>query len=196
MSLNGISNVTDNNSTNAYASTSTTSAKSSSGKSSAYGNDAAAVYKPSTESKKAKRNLALVAKLKADQSNRLNQMQNLVKEMFQKQGKTYTNSDKMWKMLAAGDFTVDPQTAQAAKDEISEDGYWGVNQTSDRIFDFAKALSGGDEDKMNDMLKAFKKGFDQATKSWGRTLPDISQSTYDAVLKKFEDYKNSSDSDA
>ena len=44
--------------------------------------------------------------------------------------------------------------------------------------------------KMEKMVDAFKKGFDQATKAWGRSLPDISQKTYDAVMKKFEDYKN------
>ena len=73
---------------------------------------------------------------------------------------------------------------------ISEDGYWGVNQTSQRIFDMAVALSGGDSEKMDDMLEAFKKGFKQATETWGKELPDISQKTYAAVLEKFENYKN------
>ena len=41
------------------------------------------------------------------------------------------------------------------------------------------------------MLEAFKKGFSQATKAWGKDLPDISSQTYDAVIKKFDDYKNS-----
>jgi len=39
------------------------------------------------------------------------------------------------------------------------------------------------------MLDAFKEGFDQATKAWGKELPEISSKTYDAVMKKFEDYK-------
>ena len=39
------------------------------------------------------------------------------------------------------------------------------------------------------MLAAFKKGFEQATQTWGGELPDISQRTYDAVLKKFQEYK-------
>ena len=41
------------------------------------------------------------------------------------------------------------------------------------------------------MLEAFEKGYKQATKSWGKELPDISQQTYDAVHKKFEEYQNS-----
>ena len=40
------------------------------------------------------------------------------------------------------------------------------------------------------MLEAFKKGFKAATKSWGKELPDISQRTYDAVLKKMDAWKN------
>lgn len=150
-------------------------------------NDKGVVY----ESSNAKvDNKALIAKLKADTNARTEQLRSLVEKMFLKQGKKAESADDMWKMLASGDFEVDPETAAKAKSEISEDGYWGVKQTSQRIFDFAVALSGGDEDKMNDMLDAFKKGFSQATKSWGKSLPDISSRTYDAVLEKFKDYKN------
>ena len=63
-----------------------------------------------------------------------------------------------------------------------------MKQTSERIFDFAKALSGGDMDKMKEMQEAFEKGFKQATKTWGKELPQISQDTHDAVNKLFEDY--------
>lgn len=42
------------------------------------------------------------------------------------------------------------------------------------------------------MIDAFKKGFKDATKSWGKDLPDISQRTYDAVLDKFDKWKNGS----
>ena len=52
-------------------------------------------------------------------------------------------------------------------------------------------LSGGDEEGMNKMFAAFEKGYKQATKSWGRELPDISKQTYDAVQQKFKDYQNS-----
>lgn len=187
MSVNGISNV---NTTTSAVSYETSSKTAETSKSSTYGKDAAAVYEKSSEAKSASSNKALIAKLKADTQNRIDQMQSLVQEMFSKQGKAFTNADDMWKLLAKGDFTVDAKTANEAKEAISEDGYWGVNQTSQRIFDFAVALSGGDSEKMDKMLEAFKKGFKQATKSWGRSLPDISSQTYDAVMEKFENYKN------
>lgn len=155
MDVNGITSVSTN-SVETYTSGSS-SAKTTSTKSSSYGTDAAAVYEKSDEAKKASSNSALIKKLKADTESRLSQMQNLVKEMMLKQGQTYTNADSMWKFLASGDYTVDAQTAKDAKDAISEDGYWGVNQTSQRIFDFAVSLSGGDSEKMDKMLEAFKK---------------------------------------
>ena len=36
------------------------------------------------------------------------------------------------------------------------------------------------------MRDAFKKGFDEATSTWGKSLPDISQKTYQAVMDKFD----------
>lgn len=151
--------------------------------------DKAAIYEKESKVTASDRQ-ELIKKLKADVESRADSLRKLVEKMFLKQGQKFNTADDMWKSLANGDLTVDPATAAQAKEDISEDGYWGVEQTSQRIFDFAQALSGGDEDKMNQMLDAFKKGFQQATKSWGKELPDISQRTYDAVLKKFEDYKN------
>ena len=133
-------------------------------------------------------NPALVAKLKADSDNRMQQLQSLVTTMFKKQGITIGTADDMWKALASGNFTADADTIAKAKEDISEDGYWGVKQTSERIFDFAQALAGDDEEKMTKMKEAFEKGFKEATKTWGKKLPDISQNTRDAVLKKFDDY--------
>ena len=66
--------------------------------------------------------------------------------------------------------------------------WWGVNQTSERILSFAKALTGGDPDKIEEMREAFEKGFKEATKSWGKELPEISQKTYDAVMKGFDEW--------
>ena len=133
-------------------------------------------------------NPSLVAQLKADSDNRMQQLQSLVSKMFEKQGITIGTADDMWKALAGGNFTADADTIAQAKEDISENGYWGVKQTSERIFSFAQALAGDDEEKMTKMKEAFEKGFKEATKTWGKKLPDISQNTRDAVLKKFDDY--------
>lgn len=137
---------------------------------------------------------ALVKQLKADQESRQQQLTSLVQQMMTKQATTYTNANDMWKFLAKGDFTVDAQTKLQAQKDIAEDGYYGVQQTADRLFDFASALAGDDVDKMKKMQIAMQKGFDQATKAWGQKLPDISQKTMDAANKKFEEYYKSKNS--
>lgn len=155
--------------------------------------DLGVVYEPSANAEdvqavKKQSNAEIAARLKEITNQRVEQLRNLVEEMIAKQGKTLGQADDMWRFLASGDFTVDAATKEQAKADIAEDGYWGVKQTSERIFDFAMALSGGDEEKMKKMQEAFEKGFRQATHTWGKELPQISQDTYAAVNKKFEDY--------
>ena len=137
-----------------------------------------------------KTDYALVNKFKADAEQRTSQLRSLVEKMMTKQGVAIGTADSMWSFLAKGDFTVDEATRAQAQADIADDGYWGVDQTSDRILDFAKALSGNDPEKADLLLDAFKKGFKEATKSWGQDLPDISQRTYDAVVEKFNKWKN------
>ena len=137
-----------------------------------------------------KTDYALVNKLKADAEERTSQLRSLVEKMMTKQGVAIGTADSMWSFLAKGDFTVDEATRAQAQADIADDGYWGVDQTSDRILDFAKALSGNDPVKADLLLDAFKKGFKEATKSWGQDLPDLSQRTYDAVVEKFNKWKN------
>lgn len=166
--------------------------------------DVAATYEASNVSDKTSAssvksraaNPELIAKLKADSDNRLQQLQSLVTNMFKKQGITIGTADDMWKVLASGNFTADADTIAKAKEDISEDGYWGVKQTSDRIFDFAQALAGDDEEKMKAMKKAVEKGFKEATKTWGKELPDISKNTYNAVMDKFDKYFSSKKTDS
>lgn len=132
---------------------------------------------------------ALVNQLKADQANRESQLTSLVSKMMGKQAGTFgIATDDMWKFLASGEFTVDAATKAQAQEDISEDGYWGVKQTSQRLFDFASALAGDDVEAMKKMQSAMMKGFDQATKTWGRELPQISHDTIAAANKLFDDY--------
>jgi hypothetical protein len=104
--------------------------------------------------------------------------------------------------MIANEMHIEPEDSQSliAASLLYDFGYLSVPKSildknedlsaSDRILDFAKALSGDDPDKADAMLEAFKKGFEQATKAWGDKLPDISQRTYDAVVEKFNKWKN------
>lgn len=141
-----------------------------------------------------KKNSALISQLKADSDARAAQLQDIVQKMMQQQGTAIGQADSIWQFLAEGKFTVSADVKAQAQADIADDGYWGVEKTSDRILDFAKALSGNDPKKADEMLNAFKKGFEQATKSWGKSLPDISKKTYDAVIQKFDAWKNGTES--
>ncbi len=96
----------------------------------------------------------------------------------------------MYAFLQSDNLSPDPETIQQAQADIAEDGYWGVNQTSDRLVSFAKALTGGNPDKIDDMIAAVQEGFKQATKAWGSDLPDISQKTLDATMEKLKQWKS------
>lgn len=187
MNVNGISDVTYTQ-TAQTAATDTTKTAAATTK-----EEAAAVYEGSTKNATKttyKQDTATVEKLKADAEARTAQLKSLVEKMMSKQGQTIGTADDMWKFLASGNFTVDAATKAQAQKDIADDGYWGVEQTSDRIIDFAKALTGGDPDLIDKMQEAFEKGFGEATKSWGKKLPDISQRTYDAVMEKFQAWRN------
>lgn len=154
--------------------------------------DAGAVYEPSKEKpadsvkKTYTQNTSLVSKMKADLEERQKQLQNIVEQLITKQGQTYNSANGIWNILAGGKLEVDGATKLQAQKDIAEDGYWGVKQTSERILDFATALTGGDPDKIEEMREAFKKGYKQAEDTWGGKLPEISQKTYDAVMAGFD----------
>ena len=160
--------------------------------------DTAVVYEKSASESKTnstKSNAAIVAKLKADAEARTSQLQSLVEKMISKQGQTLGTADSIWSFLAKGDFKADAETIAQAKKDVAEDGYWGAEQTSDRILSFAKALSGDDPDKAEELLNAFKKGYSEATKTWGMDLPSLCSDTYDLVEKKFNEWMNGTNTD-
>lgn len=133
---------------------------------------------------------AVVEQLKADQAYRQQQLTDIVAKTLTGQSKSFSlaTGDEFWRMFADGKVTVDAAAKAKAQEDISEDGYWGVKQTSERLFDFASALAGDNVEMMEKMQKAMDKGFGQATKTWGKELPSISHDTYDAANKLFEEY--------
>lgn len=190
MGVNGITNYsTVNNSFEAKAKTTVDKKENTAAETKA---DSGVVYEPSATTKTAstkktyKPDTALLNQLKADADARTAQLRSLVEKIMLGQGNAIGTADDMWSFLRTGNFTVDAATKAQAQADIAEDGYWGVTQTSDRIVDFAKALCGGDPDKIEEMKSAFEKGFKQAEKTWGGELPEISKKTYDAVLEKFD----------
>ncbi|MCX2682474.1 hypothetical protein OQH60_01095 [Campylobacter sp. MIT 21-1685] len=74
------------------------------------------------------------------------------------------------------------------KDELaellSEKGFFGVENTANRIADFIIKGAGDDVEKLKKGFEGMKRGFEQAEKMWGKTLPQISQDTMSSTLEK------------
>lgn len=194
MNVNGVTGIDAANAYSAY--NSTTKAAEATATTDAATNtkaESGVIYEPSSSTeteattKTYKPDENLIAKLQADADARVAQFKSLVEQLISKQSTTYGQATDIWSFLAKGDFTVDAATKEQAQKDIAEDGYWGVEKTSSRIVEFATALTGGDPDKIEDMREAFKTAYEQAEKTWGGELPEISKQTYEAVMKKFDD---------
>lgn len=134
---------------------------------------------------------ALIESLKGDRENQVAQIKKLTSEMLVKQGITSMTAegDDMWRQIASGKYTVDAETKAKAQADIAEDGYWGVKQTSQRIFDFIKAFAGDDKDIADVFFEAFEKGYSDAVKRMYNKTPDITKQTYNAVIEMIENWE-------
>jgi DNA polymerase III alpha subunit (gram-positive type) len=77
--------------------------------------------------------------------------------------------------------------AELSQDEaaelVSEDGIFGVKQTSQRLADFVINGSGGDEERFRAGREGLIRGYKEAEQMWGGELPEISQQTMDKALE-------------
>ena len=190
MSVNGIT------SANSSYTTPQTTAKTkvSQATNTADAKDIGVVYEASSKtddkSNKIKDYSSVVATMKKELSTKNEQLQNLVTKLLGKQAGKYTKLADLFK-----DIQADPATIEQAQKDIADDGYWGVEQTSDRLVSMAQALSGGDTSKADTLIAAIKKGFDEETEAGGDKLPDICQKTIDAAVKKMEAWRDGTTSE-
>jgi len=154
---------------------------------------AAAEYEKSDAAEKkqtVKYDVATIEKMKAEAEMKTAQLRSLVEKMLLKQGQKFTTLADAFDMIKEGTIEVDDETAAEAAKEVADDGYWGVEQTSERMFSFAKALAGNDPTKADSMLEALQKGYDEAAKQWGGELPEICQKTLEVTKKKLTDWRD------
>lgn len=191
-----------NNSTSTYATSSAVetekeaAAKAAEEKKAEEKKDEAAVYEKSKDAKKDSANTiynrdSVISKLKADQQSRIDSMNSLVQKLLGSQAKKFNlaNGNNLAATFRQAAGLADQKTIDEARASIAEDGYWGVNQTSNRLVSMAIALSGGDTEKADEMMAAIEKGYKQATKAWGENLPQICQDTMEATRQKMNDWK-------
>lgn len=122
---------------------------------------------------------ATIDKLKNESNKSFDALKKMVEEMLKSQGKALNS-------LLPGDLVkIDATTRMEANKLIADDGPLGVEAMSDKIVDFAKAISGGDKGKLEILKNAIVKGFQEAERILG-TLPEISMKTHDRIMEKLD----------
>ena len=69
-----------------------------------------------------------------------------------------------------------------AKDLVSENGFFGVTQTSNRVSNFVLNFAGNDLELLQKGREGIVQGFDEAKKMFGGELPEISYKTQERTL--------------
>lgn len=126
--------------------------------------------------------------MKADAERSMQGLIDAVRSMVEKQGLVYQDVLKAVKDGKEVVVKIDDETRAKAQAAIADDGEWGVAKTSERIIDFAKSLAGDDKSKYEALVAAIKEGFEAAKSAFGGELPEISQKTYDAVMKGLQEW--------
>lgn len=78
-------------------------------------------------------------------------------------------------------------SADEAKKLVSEDGFFGVAKTSQRIADFVLSGAGSDLEKLKAGKEGILRGFKQAEQMWGGKLPDIAYETIEKSTKQIDE---------
>ena len=70
-----------------------------------------------------------------------------------------------------------------ASDLVSENGFFGIANTADRISNFIISAAGDDLQKLEAGKEGMLRGFKEAEKIWGGKLPEISQKTIEKATQ-------------
>lgn len=96
-----------------------------------------------------------------------------------------------WKQLAeklmegAPEFVATPEEAALV---VSDEGFYGVPKTADRLAQFVIQGAGNNETLLRAGREGILKGFEEAEKAWGEKLPDIAYKTLERALKIVDDH--------
>lgn len=107
-------------------------------------------------------------------------LRNLVVRMLNEQGAAVDVA------IGSGTIDIGDLSSEEAQALVAEDGYFGVEQTSDRIVEFAIAAAGNNPEKLALLKESVDKGFKMAAEAFGGALPEISSKTHDAIMEKLD----------
>lgn len=125
---------------------------------------------------------------RADQS--LQHLKRIVQEMLKQQGlrwrgENVENKNDPSKPLE-DDVKIEADVTEKVEIDMDK-GYWGSEQTAERILTMAQSFLEEDPAKFSMIKDAVIAGFDQAKQALGGELPAISEKTYDRVMQGFDD---------
>lgn len=89
--------------------------------------------------------------------------------------------------LFYGNTPISELSADEATALVQADGYFGIEKTSQRIIDFVLKGAGNDIERLKAGRQGVVRGFNEAGKTWGGDLPEISYKTIAKALKTLDD---------
>jgi hypothetical protein len=116
-------------------------------------------------------------------------LRQMVEDLLKQQGLTFNRANG--KESKENLIEITPEMRTEAQNLVGDGGEYSVENTSNRLVDYAKAISGGDKSKIDTLRDSIKKGFEEAQKAFGGELPQISKDTLDMTLKKLDEWENS-----
>ena len=85
------------------------------------------------------------------------------------------------------DTPISELSIDEANELIKDDGYFGINKTSQRIIDFVIKGAGNDIERLKAGREGVLRGFSEAGEAWGGDLPDISHKTIERTIKALDE---------
>ncbi len=133
-----------------------------------------------------------IAAMKAQQDEALaNTLAKMAEQVINNQSGLSSGSISL-KLASSNFYDLPPlaTTPEEAAAAIAPGGAYSVEAVSDRIFEFAETLAGGNPELMEEMRgyvqQAFKEvGMDLET---GKGMPDITFETYNHLMERFDNY--------
>ena len=80
---------------------------------------------------------------------------------------------------------------EEAEELLEEEGFFGIEQTSNRVADFVFSFSGNDVELLKEGREGIIRGFEEAQKLFGNQLPEISFKTQEKTLELIDAKINS-----
>ncbi|HHW32193.1 MAG TPA: hypothetical protein GXX20_11080 [Clostridiaceae bacterium] len=127
-----------------------------------------------------------IEQLKKEAEDALRPLRQMVEELLKKQGMSFKVANP--KPYEGKMVEIDDETRAEAQRLISDDGEYGIENTANRLFEFAKAVSGNDKTKINELKSAIELGYKAAEKAFGGELPEICKKTLERTMEKLDQW--------